>query len=76
MGSYALLPLQHDRQAEHIVADIAFLQRFAFSGVIFQPELQVETISTRLEPLPFMEFSKALRIAFLALRIAGTDCTD
>ena len=31
---------------------------------------------TKLEPLPFMEFSKALRIAFLALRIAGTDCTD
>ncbi|CUQ64348.1 Uncharacterised protein [Segatella copri] len=30
MASYALLPLQHDRQAEHIVADIAFLQRLAF----------------------------------------------
>ena len=29
MASYALLPLQHDRQAEHIVADIAFLQRLA-----------------------------------------------
>ena len=48
----------------------------AFSGVIFQPELQVDTISTRLEPLPFIEFSNALRMAFLALRIAGTDCTD
>ena len=29
---------------------------FDFSGDIFQPELQVETISTRLEPLPAMEF--------------------
>ena len=48
----------------------------AFSGVIFHPELQVDTISTRLEPLPFIEFSNALRMAFLALRIAGTDCTD
>ena len=49
---------------------------FMAAVVIFQPELQVETISTRLEPLPLMEFSNALRIAFLALRIAGTDCTD
>ena len=45
-------------------------------AIIFQPELQVDTISTRLEPLPFIEFSNALRIAFLALRMAGTDCTD
>lgn len=35
-----------------------------FAGDIFQPELQVETISTRLEPLPAIEFSNALRIAF------------
>lgn len=44
----------------------------AASGVIFHPELHVETISTRLEPLPCMLFSNALRIAFLALRIAAT----
>ena len=43
----------------------------ASTGVIFQPELQVETISTRLLPLPSIEFSKALRRAFFALRIAG-----
>ena len=49
---------------------------FMAAVVIFQPELQVDTISTRLEPLPFIEFSNALRIAFLALRMAGTDCTD
>ena len=48
---------------------------FDFSGDIFQPELQVETISTRLEPLPAMEFSNALRMAFFALRIAGTVST-
>ncbi len=49
------------------------IQSLDACGVIFQPELQVETISTRLEPLPFIEFSKALRMAFFALRIAATD---
>ena len=27
----------------------------AAAGVIFQPELQVDTISTKLEPLPFYQ---------------------
>ena len=44
----------------------------AFSGESFQPELQVDTISTRLLPLPARLFSNALRMAFLALRMAGT----
>ena len=48
----------------------------AAAGVIFHPELQVDTISTKFEPLPFIEFSNALRIAFFALRMAGTLCTD
>ena len=48
------------------------IQSLDACGVIFQPELQVETISTRLEPFPFIEFSKALRMAFYALRIAAT----
>jgi hypothetical protein len=48
----------------------------AASGVIFHPELQVDTISTRLEPFFCMEHSNALRMAFLALRMAATDCTD
>ena len=48
---------------------------FAIVGDIFQPEEQVETISTRLEPIPFMEFSKAWRIALLALRMAPTVST-
>ena len=42
-----------------------------FAGDIFQPELQVETISTRLEPLPAIEFSNALRIAFLRFADGG-----
>ena len=45
----------------------------AASGDIFQPELHVDTISTKLEPLPCIQFSKALRMAFFALRIAATD---
>ena len=52
------------------------MTEIAFSGVIFHPELQVETISTRLEPFCCMEHSKALRMAFLALRIEATFCTD
>ena len=34
-----------------------------------------ETISTKLEPFPFMLFSKAFRIAFFVLRMAATVCT-
>lgn len=51
------------------------IQSLDACGVIFQPELQVDTISTKLDPLPFIEFSNALRIAFFALRMAGTVCT-
>ena len=35
------------------------IDAFGFSGDIFQPVLQVDTISTKLEPLPAIEFSKA-----------------
>ncbi len=47
------------------------IQSLAFAGESFQPELHVETISTMDVPRPAMLFSKALRIAFLALRTAG-----
>lgn len=48
----------------------------AFSGESFQPALQVDTTSTRLAPLPFMEFSKAFRIAFFVFRMEATEWTD
>ena len=41
-------------------------------GDSFQPEEQVDTISTRFDPRPCMEFSKAWRMAFFALRMAAT----
>ena len=40
------------------------------TGESFHPDEQVETISTRHEPLCCIEMSKALRIAFLVLAIA------
>ena len=54
----------------------SFIHSLALAGESFQPLLQVETISTSDEPLPDMEFSKALRMAAFALRIEGTDSTD
>ena len=53
----------------------SFIHSLAFAGVSFQPLLHVETNSTRLEPFPAIEASKALRNAFLALLIEATDST-
>ncbi len=50
----------------------SFIHSLAFAGVSFQPLLQVETNSTRLEPLPAIDASKALRSAFLAFRMEPT----
>ena len=44
----------------------------ASTGESFQPLLQVETISTKLEPKPFMLASKALRIALFAFLMLAT----
>lgn len=46
------------------------IHRFASVGDIFQPELQVATNSTNDSPFRCIEFSKALRNAFFALRTA------
>ena len=48
---------------------------FASTGESFQPLLQVETISTRLEPLPCMLASNALRMAFFAFLMLATVST-
>ena len=37
---------------------------------------QVDTTSTKLAPLPFMEFSKAFRMAFFVFRMEATVWTD
>ena len=48
---------------------------FDATGESFQPLLQVETTSTSEKPLPAIEFSNALRIAFLHLRTLAGVCT-
>ena len=50
----------------------SFIHSLALAGESFQPLLQVETNSTRLEPLPAIEASKALRRAFFALLMEAT----
>ena len=47
----------------------------AFSGVIFQPEEQVETNYTTEVPLPAMAFWNAFVNVRLALRTAAGVCT-
>ena len=54
----------------------SFIHSLAWTGVSFQPLLQVETNSTSDEPLPSMEAWKAFFSAFLALLIEATDSTD
>ena len=49
----------------------ASIHLLAFSGVIFQPDEQVETNSTTEVPLPAIAFSKALRSIFFAFRTAA-----
>ena len=53
----------------------ASIHLLAFSGVIFQPDEQVETNSTTEVPLPAIAFSKALRSIFFAFRTAAAVCT-
>ena len=48
---------------------------FEATGESFHPLLQVETTSTSEKPLPAIEFSNALRIAFLHLRTLAAVCT-
>lgn len=55
-------------ELEHIL----FHHLLAFSGLIFQPELQVETTSTRLDPLPCIEYSNAFLMAFFVRLMAAT----
>ena len=47
------------------------IQRLDCSGVIFQPDAQVDTNSTTEVPLPAIAFSKALRRVFFALLVAA-----
>ena len=51
---------------------LSTIHLLASTGVTFQPELHVLTISTKEVPLSFRVFSNALRIAAFALRtLAG-----
>ena len=55
---------------------LSTIHLLASTGVTFQPELHVPTISTKEVPLSFRVFSNALRIAAFALRTLAGVCTD